>query len=92
MSKNSAGTQRILLDLLCDLVIRSRGVFSDFSYPPYVVEMLLDLVGKMVKGHGGSLPHINEIIRELEDDRMWNRMDSALRDKALSAINNAASL
>ena len=47
-SKNSAGTQRILLDLLCDLVIRSHGVFSDLSYPPYVVEMLLDLVGKMV--------------------------------------------
>jgi hypothetical protein len=90
-NKNSAGTQRILLDLLCDLVIRSRGVFSDFSYPPYVVDMLLDLVGKMVEGHGGLHAHINEIIRELEDDRMWNRMDSGLRDKALSAINNAAS-
>jgi hypothetical protein len=90
-SKNSAGTQRILLDLLCDLVIRSRGVFSDFSYPPYVVDMFLELLGKMVKGHGGSHPHINEIIRELEDDRMWNRMDSGLRDKALDAINNAAS-
>jgi hypothetical protein len=90
-SKDSAGTQRILLDLLCDLVIRSRGVFSDFSYPPYVVEMLLDLVGKMVKGHGGSHLHINEIIDELTNDRMWNRMDSSLRDKALSAIGNAAS-
>src|SRR5258708_14823693 len=50
-SKNSAGTQRILLDLLCDLVIRDRGVFSDssyppYSYPPYIVEMLMDLVKK----------------------------------------------
>ena len=33
-SKNPAGTQRILVDLLCDLVIQGRGIFSDFSYPP----------------------------------------------------------
>ena len=85
-SSNSAGTQRILLDLLCDLVIRSRGVFSDFSYPPYIVEMLLDLVGKMVKGHGGLNPLINEVIDELEDDNLRNRMDNSLRDQALDAI------
>ena len=86
-SKNSAGTQRVLLDLLCDLVIRSRGVFSDFTYPPYVVKMLLDLVGEMVKGHGGLLPHVNEAIQELEDDSLWNRMDNRLRDKVLWVIN-----
>jgi hypothetical protein len=86
-SKNSAGTQRILLDLLCDLVIRSRGVFSDFSYPPYIVDMLLDLVGKMVEGHGGLNPHINDIIEELEDDNLRNRMDNHLRDQALVAIS-----
>ena len=85
-SKNSAGTQRVLLDLLCDLVIRSRGVFSDFTYPPYLVKMLLDLVGKMVKGHGGSLPHVSDVIQELEDDNLWKRMDNRLRDKVLSAI------
>ena len=86
-SKKSAGTQRILLDLLCDLVIRSRGVFSDSSYPPYIVEMLLDLVKRMVEGHGGSLPHINEVIKELEDDDLRNRMDNSLRDDALDAID-----
>ena len=85
-SQNSAGTQRILLDILCDLVIRSRGVFSDFSYPRYIVEMLLDLVGKMVKGHGGLNSHINEVIDELEDDTLRNRMDNTLRDEALDAI------
>jgi len=90
-SKNSAGTQRVLLDLLCDLVIRDRGVFSDFSYPPYIVDMLLDLVGKMVEGHGGSHPHINDVIQELEDDNLWNRMDNSLRDRALSAILDTAS-
>ena len=85
-SKKSAATQRILLDILCDLVIRSRGVFSDFSYPPYIVEMLLDLVGKMVKGNRGSNPHIDEVIEELEDEDLRNRMDNSLRDQALAAI------
>ena len=89
-SKDSAGTQGILLDLLCDLVIRGRGVFSDFSYPPYIVDMLLELVGKMVKGHGGRHPHINDIIRELEDDNLRNRMDSQLREKAMSAIGQSS--
>jgi hypothetical protein len=89
--KNSTGTQRILLDLLCDLVIRSRGVFSNFPYPPYIVGMLLDLVGKMVEGHGDSQPHINEVIQELEDDNLWNRMDINLRDRALGVIYPSAS-
>ena len=86
-SKNSAGTQRVLLDLLCDLVIRSRGVFSDFTYPAYIVDMLLDLVGKMVEGHGGQFPHINDVIQELEDDNLWNRMDNHLQEIALSVID-----
>ena len=85
-SKNSAGTQRILLDILCDLVIRGRGVFSDFSYPPYIVEMLLELVDRMVKGHGGKHPHINDVIQELEDVSLSNRMNYNLREKALIAI------
>ena len=86
-SKDSAGTQRILLDILCDLVIRNRGVFSDSSYPPYIVDMLLDLVQRMVEGHGGSHDHINEVIKELEDDNLRNRMDNSLRDEALDAID-----
>jgi hypothetical protein len=85
-SKNSAGTQRILLDILCDLVIRRRGVFSDFSYPPYIVEMLLELVKDMIKGHGYKHPHINDVIQELEDKKLRNRMDGSLREKAWNAI------
>jgi hypothetical protein len=91
-SKDSTGTQRVLLDLLCDLVIQSRGVFSDFSYPPYIVDMLLDLLGKMIAGHSrDSHPHVNDVIQELEDDSLWNRMDNSLRDKALDAIYPSAS-
>ena len=76
----------MLLDLLCDLVIRRRGVFSDFSYPPYIVDLLLDLVGKMVKGHGGLHPHINDVMQELRDDEDGNRMDRDLRDMAWNVI------
>jgi hypothetical protein len=85
-SKESVGTQRILLELLTDLVIRSRGVFSDFPYPPYIVDMLLDLVGKMIKGPRSSHRHINDVIQELEDEISWKRMDNGLRDKVLGAI------
>jgi len=37
-SKNPVGMQQILLDLVCDLAIRSCGDFSDFAYPPYIVK------------------------------------------------------
>ena len=89
-SKNSAGTQRILLDILCDLVIPSRGMFSDFSYPPYIVKMLLELVKDMVEGHGGRHHHINDVIHELEDESLSNRMDSTLREQARIAIGSSS--
>jgi hypothetical protein len=87
-NKDSAGTQRILLELLCDLIIQGRGIFSDFRYPRYIVEKLLDLVGKMVEGLGqtGPHPHIDDLLDELKDDSLMNRMTIGLRDEALSAI------
>jgi hypothetical protein len=84
-TKKSIGTQQILLDLLCDLVIRSRGVFSNISYPPYIVDMLLGLVGEMVE-HIGSPDHINDVIQELEDINFGNRVDNGLREKVLSIL------
>ena len=89
-SKDLKGTQGILLDLLCDLVIRSRGVFSDFSYPPYIVDMLLDLVEKMVKEQGSEHPHINDVIQELEDDSPRTRFDLTFRNKALGVIGRTS--
>ena len=85
-SKDSAGTERVLLDLLCDLVIRRRGLFSDFSYPAYITDMLLELVKDMIEGHGGKHPHINDVIEELEDESLSNRMNNDLRVKARIAI------
>ena len=90
-SKNSAGTQRILLDILSDLLIQGRGIFSDFRYPPYIVEMLLDLVGKMVQGLGlerGLHPHIDDLLDDLMDESpmVMKRMNTGLRDEALNTI------
>ena len=85
-SKNSVGTQRILLDILCDLVIRSRGVFSNIFYPSYIVDMLLGLVKEMVEEHIGSPDHINDVIEQLEDIEAGNRVDNDLRAKVLSIL------
>jgi Family of unknown function (DUF6535) len=93
-SKNSAGTQRILLNLLCDLIIQGRGIFSDFRYPRYIVKMLLDLVGKMVEGLGlqrGPHPHIDTLLDDLMDESRRNRMNIGLRDEALSTIHRSLS-
>ena len=88
-SKDSVGTQRVLLDLLCDLIIRSRGAFSNFTYPPYTVEMLLELVGKMVEGHEGFHQHIDDIVQELEDVNSRNIMDNELLEKVLNVIDTS---
>jgi hypothetical protein len=84
--KNSVGTQRILLDLLCDLVILSRGAFSNFPYPPYIVDMLLELVEKMVEGHEGFRAHTDDIVQELEEVNFRNLVDNDLRVEALNVI------
>ena len=90
-SKDSVGTQRILLELLCDLIIQGRGMFSDVRYPRYVVEMLLDLVGKMVEGLGqtGPHPHIDDLIDELTDESLGNHINIVLRDETLSTIRRS---
>jgi hypothetical protein len=84
--KYSSGTQGILLDLLCDLVIHGRGLFSDFLYPAYIVDEFLELVRKMVDGHGGSHTHINDAVQELRNVSSMECADEGLRDSALRAI------
>ena len=85
-TKNSVGTLQILLDLLCDLVILNRGIFSNLSYPSYIVDMLLGLVGEMVEEHIGSPDHIDDVIQELEDTDSGNSVDNGLRAKLLSIL------
>lgn len=50
--KKSIGTLQIILNIICDMAVRDRGIFSNFRYPDYVTitEELLTLLGNMVEG------------------------------------------
>jgi hypothetical protein len=66
-SKESLGTQNILLNIICDLVIQGRGIFSDCKYPGYITTMLLELVGDMLRGYQGPHSHIDAALSEIEN-------------------------
>jgi hypothetical protein len=84
-TRDSPGTQRVLLNLICDLVILHRGVFSNFDYPEYIVEKLLEFVGTIVVvGTGDSQTDINEAVAEL---RAGPYIDKGLRDRVLAALS-----
>jgi len=87
-SKHSSGTQGILLDVVCDIVIRRRGIFSDFAYPEYVLDELLKVVKNMVDGQGNSRVHIDGAVQELQEVRPWDCMDERLHERALMAISH----
>jgi hypothetical protein len=63
--KHSIGTQRVILNLVCDLAIDDRGLLSDLPFPSYVTDELLVLLENMVEGKSGS--HIDEAMKEMED-------------------------
>ena len=63
--KHSIGTQRVILNLVCDLAILDRGLLSDRIFPSYVTDELLVLLENMMQGESGL--HIDEAIMELED-------------------------
>jgi hypothetical protein len=63
--KHSIGTQRVILNIICDLAIPDRGPLSDHEFPRYIIDELLRLVENIVEGQSGS--HIDEAMKELED-------------------------
>ena len=64
--KNSIGTQRVILNLICDMAIMDRGLMStNYVFPRYITDKLLVLLENMVEGQSGS--HIDEAMKELED-------------------------
>jgi hypothetical protein len=67
--KHSHGTQRVLLSLVCDLAVDQRGLFSDYPFPSYVTDALLELLGNVVEGETGA--HIDEAMEELRDFWSW---------------------
>ena len=85
-SKDSPGTQSILLNILCDLIIQGRGVFSDFSYPEAITSMLVDMVSNMLRGYTGPDEHIRDAVWEIENVDSLICMDMRLRRRAWGAL------
>jgi hypothetical protein len=85
-SRESLGTQKILLNIICDLVIQDRGIFSDFLYPKYITGMLMDMVGNMLRVHSGPDSHIRVALREIQNVGSMNCIDVYLRRKAWDTI------
>ena len=86
-SKDSIGTQHILLNIICDLIIQGRGDFSDFSYPESITTMLVDMVGNMLRRYMGPSEHIRDAVREIESIDSLICMDRKLQHRALTTIN-----
>ena len=86
--KNSTGTQHVILNLVLDVAVRSRGVFSGHSYPSYITDELLVLLGNMVEGQSGT--HIDDAMRELNDPWVcneWIHEDKAFGREASEVIS-----
>ncbi|KAF8269488.1 hypothetical protein EI94DRAFT_1725137 [Lactarius quietus] len=85
-SKGSLGTQHILLNIICDLIIQGRGLFSEFKYPERITTMLLDTVDDMLQGHEGEDEHIHDAVQEIARVDSRTCVDMELRGKALEAL------
>jgi len=85
-SKASLGTQCILLNLVCDLIIRERGVFSNFSYPELITMKLLEMVSKILREFKDPDGHIRDAVSEIEHVDSLKCMDMRLRESALVAL------
>ncbi|KAN0135846.1 hypothetical protein V8E53_006298 [Lactarius tabidus] len=88
-SRESLGTQNILLNIICDIVIQERGIFSDFLYPAYITSILLELVGKILRGHCGPDSHVGDALQEIENVGSMKCMDIHLRRKAWDTITQS---
>ena len=85
--KHSIATQRVILNLICDMAIPKRGLLSDIPFPKYLTDELLVLLGNMVDGQPGS--HIDEAIKELEeaiDEPGWIGLFRAEAIKVISLV------
>ncbi len=83
--KGSIGTQRVILNIVCDVAFRFRGFFSDRNYPEFILDELLKLLGDMIKGQSGS--HIDDVINELNISS-WRKHD-AFAEKAITVISRS---
>ena len=89
-SRDSLGTQQILLSLICDLIIRDRGVFSGFLYPELITTMLVNTLGNILQAYEGPDRHIHDAVREIESVESRNCMNMSLQHRALAALRRDA--
>ena len=84
--KGSLGTVQIILNIVCDIAVRDRGIFSNWSYPAFVEEELLKLLGKMI---GGYIEIIDSMILELQDgDVEWRIRDRNFYRKVIDTMQD----
>ena len=85
-SKDSVGTQHLLLNILCDLIIKGRGIFSDFSYPEDITDVIVDMVSNMFHRYAGPYEHVRDAVREIENVDSLICMDMRLQRRAWAAL------
>ena len=92
--KNSIGTQRVILNLICDISILDYGIMSNVAFPAYITDELLVLLEKMIEGQSGS--HIDDAMKELEDAieehvdvPEWFREVCLFREKVVRVISRS---
>ncbi|KAH9076962.1 hypothetical protein EDB83DRAFT_1659593 [Lactarius deliciosus] len=61
--KHCIGTQRVILNLICDIAICDRGIFSKPTFPTDIANELLILLENMMEGQSGS--HFDDAMAEL---------------------------
>jgi hypothetical protein len=87
--KRSIGTQRVILNLICDIANPKRGVIFNCTYPEYITEELLVLLRKIVEvpreGQSGS--HIDDAEKELDHYCRPGPVFSVFATKAKAVIS-----
>jgi len=89
--KDTLGTLQIVLNLVCDVAMSHRGIFSNYIYPDFILKELLDLLGKMVEGQdlSANVDAINDAIKELSDVG-WKVGDQIFRASAIGILEHRA--
>ena len=84
--KRSRGTLQIVLNLVLDIAVRDRGIFSNFEYPSYIRWALLGLLDAMVKGEAS--PYIDDAMAELNNVG-WRTGNEEFLEHALRIIQGS---
>ncbi|KAI0281994.1 hypothetical protein BGY98DRAFT_157439 [Russula aff. rugulosa BPL654] len=88
--KKSVGTLQIILNIVCDMAVRDRGIFSNFKYPypddVPITKELLTLLGNMVQGEAN--PCIDNALKELLELKEWRIYDEEFLKEVKGIIEN----